>query len=70
MSTILEAKFTFYTCSQQQKQALEMAAKEWSDSETFQFRNVHCWLDWEEITSYRQKHFWETKNCLCQVSIV
>ena len=42
MSTILEAKFTFCTCSQQQKQALEMAAKEWSDNETFQFRNVHC----------------------------
>ena len=37
-----------------------MAAKEWSDNETFLFRNVLWTLDWEEITSNGQKHFQET----------
>ena len=27
-------------------------------------------LDWEEITSFVQKHFGETNNCLCKVNDV
>ena len=37
---MLEEKLVLCPFSLEQKQALQMAAKEWSDNETFLFRNV------------------------------
>ena len=47
-----------------------MAVKEWTDGKMFQFKMVFIRLDWEELTSYGQKHFRETDNHLCKVSNV
>ena len=35
---------------------------------TFDSEIIFIGLDWEEITSYGQKHFGETNNSLCKVS--
>ena len=40
-----------------------MAAQKWTDNKTFQF--IFFGLEWEEITSYGQKDFWETKIIVC-----
>ena len=47
-----------------------MTVEERTDGKMFQFKMVFIRLDWEELTSYGQKHFRETNNHLCKVSNV
>ena len=43
MSTMLQGKTYILLMSIQQKQKLKMAAKDWTDDKTFQFRNDLLW---------------------------
>ena len=74
--TIVESKENVYQLTQQNLHFKHtpynkkiMAAKEWTDYKNFNSEIIFFGLDWEEITSYGQKHFRETNNRLCKVSI-
>ena len=45
-----------------------MTAREWNGDKRFDSELIFFRMDWEEITSYEQKHFRETINRSCKVS--